>query len=325
MNDPSGPSPAHALPRSQALVRLDGPGHIMPVEPVTPADSRAWRIVHLPVVLAAIATGALLLTAVAVRLLGPGFAGRVPGGRFALLLAGAAAIAWAYWAFGRFVERRPRLEELSRPGAVRELGSAYLAGLGIPLASFTLLRLAGALHVAGLNPLRTLLTPLVVQACLAAALALVTCGLAFRLVERWLGSWLTAALAALAFAGAHLAVGEEAPADLLAAALSALVLIAGPFMATRRLWGPIGLRAGLAFGAIALNGSASSARGPQGLVLATVIGPDWLTGGSAGPEASIPALGIDALVAILLLAVALRRGRVVRPAWRRGRSPDRRR
>lgn len=320
MSDLTNERLSRDLPRSRALMRLDGAGHIMPVEPVTPAGSRAWHLVHLPIVLAGLATGVLVLTAVAVRALGSSFAGHLPGARYALVIAGTAIIAWLYWAFGRFLERRPVLQELEPQGAPQELIAAYLGGFGIPLAVYAVLLLAGALHPAGYNPIRGLITPLVVQSCVGIVLGLIICGVAFRLVERWLGSWLTVAAAMIAFAGTSALTSATGPADALPAALKAVILVAGPFMATRRLWAAIGIRAGLGFGTVVFNGSAMSITGPQGLFLSTIGGPDWLTGGSAGVDASAPALCVDLLVAAMLLAVAVRRGRIVRPAWLRGRA-----
>lgn len=50
---------------------------------------------------------------------------------------------------------------------------------------------------------------------------------------------------------------------------------------------------------------------------ATLQGSEWLTGGAFGAEASLVALAIRGSVGALMLAKAVRRGRIVPPPWKR--------
>jgi uncharacterized protein len=310
------------VPRSRALVRLDGPGHILPIEPVTPEGSQVWRVVHFPVVLAGVAVGLLALAAAAIQLLGYGLAGvgYVPGARYLVPVIAAAAMTGVYLLFVRLVERRRSVEELGRHGALHEGGIALAGGLALAGLTYAALLLLGAIDIDGVNPLRTMAVPIVVEICTAICLELVLRGLLFRLLERLVGSWLALLAAALYFAAGGLFGAYPNGAATLSAVLQSGLLFALAFMATRRLWSAIGVHAGWNLGQVALYGTATSMNGAYGLVLTRVSGPDWLTGGMAGTAASAPALVITAAAVVVLLAIVLRRGRLVRPIWLQGRT-----
>jgi hypothetical protein len=55
----------------------------------------------------------------------------------------------------------------------------------------------------------------------------------------------------------------------------------------------------------------------HGWLISTRTGPDWLSGGVFGAEASVVALIVCSACSALLLIVALRRGTIVPPAWQR--------
>ena len=54
-----------------------------------------------------------------------------------------------------------------------------------------------------------------------------------------------------------------------------------------------------------------------GLVKATIEGPELLTGGKFGMEATIVALLIGATAGLVMLVMAVRRGNIVPPFWQR--------
>jgi len=49
-------------------------------------------------------------------------------------------------------------------------------------------------------------------------------------------------------------------------------------------------------------------------------GPEWLTGGAFGLEASLMAMLTATLAGVAMLVLAIRRGRLVRPAWSRAKA-----
>ncbi len=65
------------------------------------------------------------------------------------------------------------------------------------------------------------------------------------------------------------------------------------------------------------SGIVSGTAGQQGLIRSTVKGPDWLTGGSFGVESSVLALVVCTTTGIVILVMAVRRGKIVPPIWKR--------
>lgn len=93
-----------------------------------------------------------------------------------------------------------------------------------------------------------------------------------------------------------------------AIAVEAGVLLAAAYLVTRSLWLAIGLHIGWNFTEGGIFGAAVSGGKSHGLITTAFAGPDWLTGGKFGPEASLTAVILCVVVAAVLLAVAIRRG-----------------
>ena len=94
--------------------------------------------------------------------------------------------------------------------------------------------------------------------------------------------------------------------------------VGAAYLLTRRLWLAIGIHAawnftqGWVFSIPVSGGDA-----PLGLLITRRIGPDWLTGGDFGLEASVVAILVATLAGVLMLRRALANGQVVAPKWRR--------
>jgi len=94
-------------------------------------------------------------------------------------------------------------------------------------------------------------------------------------------------------------------------------------MLTRRLWLSIGFHMAWNYTQSAVfSGIVSGNEPAQGLIRSTVDGPDYLTGGAFGVESSVLALVLCTTTGIVMLVMAVRRGRIVPPAWKRSVSPD---
>jgi membrane protease YdiL (CAAX protease family) len=146
-------------------------------------------------------------------------------------------------------------------------------------------------------------------------------GLFFRLLERLLGSWIALALSAALFGALHLGNPGATVSAAVAIALEAGVMLAALYMLTRRLWAAIGLHAAWNFAQGGIYGIAVSGFKQTGLLVPSVQGPEWLTGGRFGAEASLPAVLVDTAFGVALLVLAYRRGRFVAPMWVRRRLP----
>ena len=291
---------------------------MLPTEPNTPSNSRVWSVVHFPLVLLAIAfammtLGGLALTAI-MRVVDGGHATGVdlPG-----RMLGTAIIVLVYWLFVRFVERRRTIVEFGRNAWWRELAAGWLGGFALFSAVVAVIALLGGYRVIGTNPASVVLVPLVVTACTGVTEEIILRGIFFRLLERLCGSWIALVLSAALFGAAHLGNPNATPFAGFAIALEAGVMLAALYMVTRRLWAAIGLHAAWNLAQGAVYGIAVSGFEQRGLLRPLIAGPELLTGGSFGAEASLPALVIDTAFGIALLALAVRRGRVVAPMWSR--------
>jgi hypothetical protein len=100
--------------------------------------------------------------------------------------------------------------------------------------------------------------------------------------------------------------------------IEAGLLLAAAYMVTRRLWLGIGFHIAWNYTQSAIfSGIVSGSDSAPGLIRASIDGPAALTGGSFGLEASLVAFLLCTATGLILLSIAIRRGHVVPPAWRR--------
>jgi membrane protease YdiL (CAAX protease family) len=120
-------------------------------------------------------------------------------------------------------------------------------------------------------------------------------------------------------AGSYHVLGTNGHADWLpqVLAIEAGVLLALLYLVTRSLWACIGLHAGWNIAQGTVYGIPVSGTRADGWLVSTRTGPDWLSGGAFGAEASVVALVLCSLCSVALLVVAWRRHAFVPPGWRR--------
>jgi membrane protease YdiL (CAAX protease family) len=224
----------------------------------------------------------------------------------------------AYYVLVHFIERR-EMTELAPSGAARETVQGIVIGTLISGGIMAILALAGTYKVSGTNSLSVLLAPLFFAASSAVFEEILFRGVLFRMVERSLGSWLALAISAAIFGGLHLLNRNATVIGALAIMLQAGITLGGAFMLTRRLWLPIGIHFAWNFTQSGIFASAVSGNeAAQGILRSTLAGPEWLTGGTFGPEASIVTVVLGLAVGILFIWRASKRGSIVKPAGKAG-------
>ena len=299
-----------------------GKHHMDPIEPVAPSGSRVWRVVQFPLTLIVIG----LLLWIAAEVIGYSIAFYVFGvpltGMATSLIASvmvAGLVMGTYWLFVRWVERR-RVSELSAAGWWRELGAGLLLGLVVFSLVVAVIAAFGGYRIVGTRGLGVLPPVLALAIVSGVTEEIMARGILFRLVESWLGSWVALLLSAAFFGAAHLPNDNATPLAAFAIAIEAGVMLAAIYMVTRRLWAAIGLHAAWNFAQGGIYGIAISGMATDGLLVPRMQGPDLLTGGPFGAEASLPGMIVGTLVGVALLVVAHRRGRFVAPRWVRRRA-----
>ena len=140
-------------------------------------------------------------------------------------------------------------------------------------------------------------------------------GILFRHLEDFGGSWFALALTSGLFGVAHIFNPNATAFSSFAIAVEAGVLLGGAYMLTRSLWAPIGIHAAWNFTQGEVYDVPVSGIDGTGLVEAKLSGPELLSGGSFGLEASVIALVIATAAGIWLVVRAVRAGHIVRPWW----------
>jgi membrane protease YdiL (CAAX protease family) len=225
----------------------------------------------------------------------------------------------AYAGYVRLLERRPAIE-LSRHGALSELATGAAIGFGLFTATIGCLWLGGYYRVQAVGLLPSAKT--VVEIGVAAAFfeELLLRGIVFRMTEEMLGTWVAMVISALLFGLLHLGNPGATWTAAICIALEAGVLLAAAYILTRRLWLPIGMHFAWNVSQGGIYGVAISGAHVNGLLISTLTGPELISGGKFGAEASVFAVMICSAAAIYLIVLAVRDDRIVPPFWARTRA-----
>ena len=145
-------------------------------------------------------------------------------------------------------------------------------------------------------------------------------GVLFRLVEEWLGTWGALGISAFVFGIMHWGNADGTLWGGIAIAIEAGLLFAAVYVVTRSLWWCMGLHFMWNVAEGPIFGSIVSGSGDQrSWLVSQWAGPEWLTGGRFGLEASVVPVILLGVVSVLLMLYARRRGMIVAPIWTRKR------
>lgn len=222
-----------------------------------------------------------------------------------------------YRGYASFIEQR-EVTELSGAGMGRELGIGLLVGAGLYTVCELILMALGIYRIQGLNPLSFMIPAIAMALSSGVFEELLFRGVIYRSVETWFGSWAALVVSSLVFGLTHLMNPQGTLEGALFIAVEAGILLAGALMLTRRLWMSMGFHVAWNYTQSAIFSSIVSGNdASQGLIRATVQGPDLLTGGSFGVESSVQALVLCTATGIVLVVMAVKRGKIVPPIWKR--------
>lgn len=233
------------------------------------------------------------------------FAGSLPAqpAAQAAVYAGAALLALLlYAAWTNITERRP-VTELALDRAGGDLGLGLLTGVGYFAAVVGLIALAGCYRIAETHFAAVpLLVFFLYFFCVAVFEEILFRGILFRLIDdRW-NTGAALVVSALLFGAMHLPNPGATLWSAAAIAIEAGLLLGAAYKCSGTLWLPIGIHWAWNFvqGNI-LGFPVSGTPIPDKLFSAIISGPEWITGGRFGAEASVPAVAVGLLLAIILL------------------------
>ena len=222
----------------------------------------------------------------------------------------------AYLAYVRIVEKR-RASELAASGAIAELAAGILTGAALFTVTIGILWALGCYAVTGTNDWTAMLPAFTAATFAGVVEEILFRGVLFRIVEEWLGSWPALLASALVFGLLHLMNPNATLIAGVAIALEAGIMLAAAYMLTRRLWLAIGIHFAWNFTQGGVFGVAVSGTAAHGLVQSVLTGPEILSGGAFGAEASIVAVVVCLAAGAYLLWRVYRKGNLVKPFWRR--------
>jgi membrane protease YdiL (CAAX protease family) len=223
----------------------------------------------------------------------------------------------SYVWYVRLIEWRAA-EELSPRGMFPDLGWGSLTGAGLCGAVVGVLWLLGYYRVTAVNGLAAVVPLFAASVASAYVEEIVARGIVFRIMEEGLGTWLALASSALLFGLVHIFNPNATILGALAIALTAGVILGAGYVLTRTLWLPIGIHFAWNFTLGGIFGLAVSGRAGRALVDADLSGPELLSGGAFGPEASLFVILFGLPIGGYFLRKAMQRNQIRAPAWSRG-------
>ncbi|SFK77007.1 CPBP family intramembrane glutamic endopeptidase [Falsiroseomonas stagni] len=238
--------------------------------------------------------------------------------RAAAAAAGMGVLGFAFYAgFVRFLEGRA-VSELALPPLGRELSIGLAIGAGLYTACVLILMVPGVYRIEGLNPWGFLLPAIAMAISSAIFEELLFRGALFRIVEEMLGSWIALLVSSFVFGFMHLLNPAATMLGALFISIEAGLLLGAAYVLTRRLWLSMGFHMAWNYTQSAIfSGIVSGGVTDPGLIRPRIDGPVALTGGSFGLEASLVAFLFCTATGVVLLLMAIRRGHMRPPPWRR--------
>lgn len=294
-------------------------------EPIATAarPNLALRILRFPITL--IVIEAVIFIFIGGTLEASGTARRMgfsPVGFFLFVLVGAVVLILVWKAVRRWLEGE-RDREFTLPGAGRELGAGLLAGFLLFTLMTGLVALLGGIEIVGVRPFAR--TQFWEWAALGVASGIfeetLFRGIMLRQLERLIGTWWALAATSVLFGAVHMMNPDATWVGAISIMIEAGVLLGAAYLYTRRLWLAAGMHAAWNFTqawvfSVPVSGTGQSI----GILVTRRSGPEWLTGGDFGLEASLAAVLVATVAGVFLLWKAHRKGGFVLPVWQRPRA-----
>ncbi|MBS0482239.1 MAG: CPBP family intramembrane metalloprotease [Proteobacteria bacterium] len=235
-------------------------------------------------------------------------------------LVGAALGIGLYKLFCRYVEGVPDFE-FPLASAGRELGAGLLFGFLLFSAMTGVVWLLGGIQFHGVRGMGNLWGMMALGILSGTFEEILFRGILFRRIETMLGTWASLAITSILFGVGHIFNPGATWFSSFAISVEAGILLCAAYLVTRHLWFPIAIHAAWNFTqgwvfSIPVSGGAA----PEGLLITTRSGPQWLTGGDFGLEASAVAMVVATLAGVVLLTLAIRRDGVRPPIWVRRKA-----
>ncbi len=227
-------------------------------------------------------------------------------------------LAMVYRSYTRRIEKRGAIE-LGGDRWYLEFGAGWLMGGGMVASIVCALSLLGSFRIVSFNDPLLLVTSFFRYGQGSFVEELLFTVVLFRLIEEFVGTPASYLTVSLLFGLLHLGNDNATIGTSLFITIQEITLLA-PFILTRRLWMSWAVHFSWNYSQTAVFGMNNSGMAHGGFINPEVGGPELLTGGSFGIEASVLGMLVNLAIGLPLLAAAWRYGQLVAPRWRRNQE-----
>ncbi len=221
-----------------------------------------------------------------------------------------------YSLYVRFVEKR-KAYEISGKKSVVEFGWGFLISFVLVSFMVLLMVLLGYYRIIETDSPQIIVNSFFFFGMGAFLQVLAFRVVLFRLFEELLGTWFAFVLVAAIFAIAHIPNPNTSLWSTLALIITDILLVSA-FIYTRRIWLVWGIHMGWNFFQDGIFGMPNSGiTRLESWIQPAISGPEWITGGGRGIEASVIAVCLSLGVAIVILKMSINKKQFVSPIWKR--------
>jgi membrane protease YdiL (CAAX protease family) len=224
---------------------------------------------------------------------------------------------FAYYLFVKIFEKREAREISISISSMKSFFYGFLFGLLSIFLIMGLIWITGNFSIMGVNSSATLFESFLYHSFFAFLQDIVYFAIIFRILERWIGSWGSIAIAALIFGFKHLLFPGYTLWSVIAQSFEAGILFSALYIFSRNIWLILGFHTiwnFIEYGFILDSSDGSMIP----LFISEFSGSNLITGMPVGPEASLYTFAIFTSIGIYLLAILYKRGDIMLPSWKRG-------
>ncbi|MDD4645441.1 MAG: type II CAAX endopeptidase family protein [Bacteroidales bacterium] len=223
-----------------------------------------------------------------------------------------------YAVYCRTIEGR-KVSELDARKGVKQIAFGLSLGFGFISIVMLAMWITGGYMVSGFHEISVLWPFVILSVQAGITEEILFRGIFFRIPEKGLGTWWSIVLSALIFGFLHIWNPNATLFSSISIALTAGVILGMLYVITRQLWVPIGMHIGWNFTLGGIYGASVSGGEPNGLLNSSFSGPEWLTGGAFGPEASVITVVVFVVFGFFLIRKSVREKSWISPMWRKDR------
>lgn len=227
---------------------------------------------------------------------------------------------FAYSLYVKYIEKRKAYELLIKH-SLNEFGKGFLITAVLVFIVVAFLYVLGSYQISEWNSNKLIAIDLFMKFLMGALIEEILFRLiVFKLTEELLGTWFAFGIQVLFFGFSHVLNENATIFTSFAVVIIGGVLYTAAFMYKRRLWIVLGLHTGWNFLQSGVFGMPNSGSPYEGLIIPSIQGKGWITGGSFGIEASYIAILLCLIVGVYFIMKAIKANQIVQPVWIRKRS-----